>query len=48
MRVPSDVDADRPVEGGKAPVRVYTADVVAVVVPGDASVLGAASEEHLP
>jgi CBS domain-containing protein len=43
MRIPTDVDADRPVEGGEAPVRVYTADVVAVV-PGDASVLGAAKE----
>jgi CBS domain-containing protein len=43
MRIPTDVDEDRPVEGGEAPVRVYTADVVAVV-PGDASVLGAAKE----
>ena len=43
MRIPLDVDADRPVEGGEAPVRLYTADVVAVV-PGDASVLGAAKE----
>jgi CBS domain-containing protein len=43
MLIHSNVDADRPVEGGEASVRVYTADVVAVV-PGDASVLGAAKE----
>ena len=43
MRIPTEVEEGVPVEGGEAPIRIYSADVVAFV-PGDASIAGAATE----
>jgi CBS domain-containing protein len=43
MRIPTEVEDGVPVEGGDAPIRIYSADVVAFV-PGDATVAGAAKE----
>jgi CBS domain-containing protein len=43
MRIPTDIEGDVPVGGGDAPIRLYSADVVAFV-PGDATIAGAAQE----